>query len=234
MKHMLNNVRGGIISKLFIIPAGVALMLGFFSLGYYVGRYESKTASPGENMQPLPDVVSKNLPKPEEFTFYKTLTEKEDRTVSIDLKSKNANTVSESGKKQGDDVLKTEDQKAAKESGTESRLEKKTTPMTAAKNAVVKPFPVVETKAANRKRGASARLRFTIQVSSHPDRQTAEDDVRRMKQSGFAAFIITSELQGKGTWYRVRIGSFASRDAAERLQKAIHAKVGLEPIVLLE
>ena len=230
---MINNERGGIISKLFIIPAGVALMLGFFFLGYYVGRYESKTALPGENMQPLPDVVSKNLPKPEEFTFFKTLTEKEDRTVSIDLKSKNANTVSESEKKQSVDVLKTEDQKAAKEIGTKPGPEKKTTPVTAAKKTVVKPSPVAE-KAATRKRGASARLRFTIQVSSHPDRQTAEDDVRRMKQSGFAAFIVTSDLQSKGTWYRVRIGSFASRDAAEKLEKDIHAKVGLEPIVVLE
>jgi len=231
---MIDNDRGGIISKLFIIPAGVALMLGFFFLGYYVGRYESKTALPGENMQPLPDVVSKNLPKPEEFTFFKTLTEKEDRTVSIDLKSKSANTVSESEKKQSVDVLKTEDQKAAKESGTEPGPEKKIIPVTAAKKTVVKPSPVAEKKAATRKRGASARLRFTIQVSSHPDRQTAEDDVRRMKQSGFAAFIVTSDLQSKGTWYRVRIGSFASRDAAEKLEKDIHAKVGLEPIVVLE
>ncbi|HUI45009.1 MAG TPA: SPOR domain-containing protein [Nitrospirota bacterium] len=231
---MIDNKRGGIISKLFIIPAGVALMLGFFFLGYYIGRYESKTASPDENMQPLPDVVSKNLPKPEEFTFYKTLTEKEDRTVSIDLKSKSANTASESEKKQSFDVLKTEDQKAAKEGGTTTIPEKKATLVTAEKKTVVQASPVAEKQAATRMRGASAKLRFTIQVSSHLDRRTAEDDVRRMKQNGFAAFIITSELQGKGTWYRVRIGSFASRVAAERLQKDIHAKVGLEPIVVLE
>ena len=99
---------------------------------------------------------------------------------------------------------------------------------------MVKLSPAAEKKTATRKRGSSARLRFTIQVSSHPDRQIAEDDVRRLKESGFAAFIITSELQGKGTWYRVRVGSFASRDAAEKLEKNIHAKVGLEPIVVLE
>ena len=29
----MKNERGGIISKLFIIPAGVALMVGFFFLG---------------------------------------------------------------------------------------------------------------------------------------------------------------------------------------------------------
>jgi cell division septation protein DedD len=231
---MMNNKRGGIISKLFIIPAGVALMLGFFFLGYYVGRYESKTAAPGENMQPLPDVVSKNLPKPEEFTFFKTLTEKEDRTVSIDLKSKGANTFSEPGKKQMINGLKAVDQNTAQESGAEPRPEKKTAPVTAAKKTAVKPSPAAEKNAATRKRGASARLRYTIQVASHPDRQTAEDDVKRMKQSGFAAFIVQSELRGKGTWYRVRVGSFASRDEAEKLEKDIHAKVGLEPIVVLE
>jgi cell division protein FtsN len=234
MRHMINNERGGIISKLFIIPAGVALMLGFFFLGYYVGRYQSKTASTGDNMPPLPDVVSKNLPKPEEFTFYKTLTEKENRTVSIDLKSKNANTWSPSEKKQSVEAPKVLEQKTAKESETEPKPEKKTIPVEAVKKSVARPSPAVENKAASHKQATSAKLRYTIQVSSHTERQTAEDDVRRMKQSGFAAFIVTSELQGKGTWYRVRIGRFTNRDAAEKLQKDIHAKVGMEPIVVLE
>ncbi len=233
-EHMINNERGGIIGRLFIILAGLALMLGFFSLGYYVGRYHSKSASPGDNMPPLPDVVSKNLPKPEEFTFYKTLTDKENRTVSIDLKSKSMNTFSASETKQNADVPKSVDQKAAKDSVTLPRPEEKITPVETEKKNVTKPSPEVEKKTASRKQATSAKLRYTIQVSSHPERQTAEEDVRRMKQSGFAAFIVTSELQGKGTWYRVRIGRFTNRDAAEKLQKEIHAKVGMESIVVLE
>ncbi len=82
------NQRGGIISKLFIIPMGVALMVGFFFLGYYVGKYQSKTAASGEIAPPLPAIASNNGQKLEEFTFYKTLADKNDKTVSIDLKTK--------------------------------------------------------------------------------------------------------------------------------------------------
>ncbi len=234
MSRMINNQRGGVISKLFIIPAGVVLMLGFFFLGYYVGRYERKTASSGDNIQPLPAVVSKNQPKPEEFTFYKTLTEKENRTVSIDLKSKSENTFSDSEKKESVDAPKAVDQKTTKERGAESRPEKQTILVEATKKKVIKPSPEANKKAAPRKQVMSEKLRYTIQVSSHPEKQAAEYDVKRMKQSGFAAFIVLSELHGKRTWYRVRIGSFRNRDAAEKLEKEIHEKVGMTPIVVLE
>src|SRR4030067_1471995 len=86
----MNNERGGILSKLFAIPVGVALMVGFFFLGYYVGKYQSKSNSQLPNLPPLPDIVSQHLPKHDEYTFYKTLTDKEDKTVSLDLKPKQA------------------------------------------------------------------------------------------------------------------------------------------------
>lgn len=234
MSHMMNNERGGIIGKLFVILAGVAFMLGFFSLGYYVGRYHGKSAASGDNMPPLPDVVSKNLPKPEEFTFYKTLTDKENRTVSIDLKSKSMSTFIAAETKQSADAPKSVVQKVANDTGAGPRPEKKNTPTETARKNVVKPSSEAEKSTVSRKQIASTKLRYTIQVSSHAERQTAEEDVRRMKQSGFAAFIVISELQGKGTWYRVRVGRFTNRDAAEKLQKDIQAKLGMESIVVLE
>jgi len=82
----MNGQRGGILSKLFLIPAGVSLMIGFFVLGYYVGKHQNNTGAPSDSMQPLPDIVSRNPPKQDEFTFFKTLTDKEVKTVSIDLK----------------------------------------------------------------------------------------------------------------------------------------------------
>ena len=85
---MVYNQKGGIISKLIMIPAGVVLMAGFFFLGYYVGRYQSNAGVSGVIAQPLPEIASSTSQKQEEFTFYKTLTDKTDRTVSIDLKPK--------------------------------------------------------------------------------------------------------------------------------------------------
>jgi DedD protein len=53
-----------------------------------------------------------------------------------------------------------------------------------------------------------AKGKFTLQLSSFPDRAEAENFARRFAAQG--AFVITSEIPGKGTWYRVRMGNFAS------------------------
>ena len=50
--------------------------------------------------------------------------------------------------------------------------------------------------------------KFTLQLSSFPDRGEADAFARRFTAQG--AFIITSEIPGKGTWYRVRMGNYAS------------------------
>jgi len=231
---MITNERGGIIAKLLIIPAGVVLMMGFFFLGYYVGKYQLKTSSQGENMLPMPEIESKNPPKHEEFTFYKTLSEKQNRTVSIDLKSKSEDTQSESVKKQLPDISRAAEQSAVEERAPENKTEKKATSSDTTKKADVKPSQTMEKKTVSQKDVRTTKLRYTIQVSSHTEKQTAEEDVKLMKQGGFAAHIVTSELPGKGTWYRVRVGSFTNRDAAERLRREVQAKVGMAPIVVLE
>ncbi len=232
----MNNERGGILSKLFIIPAGVALMVGFFFLGYYVGKYQSKGGSAAESLPPLPEVVSKNLPKPEEFTFYKTLTEKDNKTVSIDLKPKPSSSNPENKPERKETAVGTKehDQPAVKEKSADSRAEKRSVPAEEAKQTAPKPSPAPEKKTALIKQPTSSKLRYTIQVSSHQEKQAADDEVKRMKQNGFAAFIVASELPGKGTWYRVRLGSFTNRDAAEKLQKTVNAKVGISSIVVIE
>jgi DedD protein len=239
------NERGGIISKLIIIPAGITLMIGFFFLGYYVGKYEGKPGAALEKMPHLPDVVAKNLPKPEEYTFYKTLTEKDGKSVSIELKPKAQNTESKAEKKQPAEPRK-ESEKQAKETAAEKKeekkAEKKDEKKTEKKAALPEPMkqPAAKTTSAPDKKTASAKpaanpkLRYTVQVSSHQEKHAAEDEVKRMKQSGFAAFIVTTDLPGKGTWYRVRMGSFSKKDAAEKLQQEILAKAGLSSIVVLE
>src|SRR5512145_1115690 len=84
----MHNQRGGIISKVFIIPAGVVVIIAVFTMGYYVGRDEGRKTASNEKPPALPEVVSQYLPKKEEFTFYKTLTDKGEKTVSIELKTK--------------------------------------------------------------------------------------------------------------------------------------------------
>jgi len=77
-------------------------------------------------------------------------------------------------------------------------------------------------------------LRYTVQIAAYPEKGLAEDEVRKMKKRGYAAFIASSELPGKGMWHRVRLGSFLNRTAAEKLQKDIRAKEGVSALVVIE
>jgi cell division protein FtsN len=228
-KIMVNNQKGGILSNIFIIPVGVALMVGFFFLGYYVGKYQCKSNISDEIATPLPEISSSTGTQKEEFTFYKTLTDKTNKTVSIDLKDRNSK-----------DEIKTEKRQTVPETHRESPVQS----VPKEKRIEIKaeeasPVPVKAKQAASREsRNAvmkeSAKLRYTVQTASYQDKNMAEDEAKRLKKRGFAAFVISSELPGKGRWYRVRLGSFSTKTAAEKLQKTIQAKEGISSIILTE
>lgn len=196
----MNNDRGGFISNILIVPIGIGLMIGIFFLGYYVGSTRAKAAAAGEPLPPLPDLLSQQLPKPEEFTFYKTLTEKENKTVSIDVKPRPAEAVSQAVKRETS-------------AETRSKSEAKTE---------LKPAPT-----------AGGKLRYTIQLASYPEKGLAEEEVKNKKKQGYAAFVVAFN-QGKSTWYRVRLGRFSNRAAAEKLLQEIKSKAGGAPFITQE
>ena len=57
---------------------------------------------------------------------------------------------------------------------------------------------------------------FTLQLSASQSRDEADRYVRRLRDRGYAPYIVKAEVAGKGTWYRVRMGSFPTKDAAQR------------------
>ncbi len=57
---------------------------------------------------------------------------------------------------------------------------------------------------------------FTLQLSAFQDRQEAERFAARLRDRGYAPYIVSAEVPNKGTWFRVRMGSFPSREAATR------------------
>lgn len=59
--------------------------------------------------------------------------------------------------------------------------------------------------------------RFAVQVVSTKERKEAEDLASRLKGKGYAAVVSESKVEGKGTWFRVRVGKRLSRTAAEEL-----------------
>jgi DedD protein len=210
---MICNQRGGILSAIFLIPIGIAVIAGFFFLGYYIGKHQSKT-NPNEIVVPLPEVVSKNLPEKEEYTFYKTLTEKGSKTVSIELKTKTEDVKSSPGKKMAE-------QETGKNSETDLKTEKM--PQTPKEGESKQQIPKNE-----------PRLLYTLQIASYQEKAQADADAKKLKQKGYAAFVKSVEVPGKGTWYRVRLGSFSNRISAEKLQKELKAKAGITPFVTIE
>ena len=57
---------------------------------------------------------------------------------------------------------------------------------------------------------------FTLQLGASPNREDAERQASRLREKGYAPYIVTAEVPGKGIWYRVRMGSFPTKDAATR------------------
>lgn len=55
---------------------------------------------------------------------------------------------------------------------------------------------------------------ITLQVGSFNDRAQADDRVSRLKAAGVDARIVTANIPGRGTWYRVQVGRFVSREQA--------------------
>jgi cell division septation protein DedD len=205
----MNNERGGIISSILVVPIGIGLMIGIFFLGYYVGSTRAKAAATGEPLPPLPDLLSQQIPKPEEFTFYKTLTERDNRTVSIDVKPRPAESAPQVVKREAPAEMR-----AKPDARTEL---KPSPPSTAPKQAPA----------------AGGRPRYTIQLASYPEKGLAEEEVKNLKKQGYAAFVVAFK-QDTSTWYRVRLGRFSNRDSAEKLLQEIKSKEGGSPFITLE
>jgi len=207
--------KGGVLSKLFIIPAGVVVIIGVFLLGYYMGRGQSRPTA-GDKPPALPDVVSQYLPKNEDLTFYKTLTEKGEKNVSVDLRPKTKSDEPAPTKK--DDLPSPPETKPSKRPEPQA----KPTPVQTAKKEPAAP------------KSSASKVRYTIQIAAYPDRSMAEDEVRSMKRKGYAAFVVASNLPDKGTWYRVRVGSFANRQSAEKLAGELKSKEAMTTFVTTE
>jgi DedD protein len=66
---------------------------------------------------------------------------------------------------------------------------------------------------------ADAKGAFALQVAASQDRHEAERQVARLKEKGYSPYIVTGDVPGKGTWFRVRVGHFRTRDEATRYRQ---------------
>ena len=61
-----------------------------------------------------------------------------------------------------------------------------------------------------------AKERYTIQLGSFTQKEKAYALKNKLKKEGLVARVSERVLNGKGTWYRVRMGSFSTPEEAQQ------------------
>jgi cell division septation protein DedD len=64
---------------------------------------------------------------------------------------------------------------------------------------------------------------WSVQVNAFPVERDARRLAKRLTDRGYDAFVVTADIGGK-TWYRVRVGRFATRSDAKALQEELQTK----------
>jgi DedD protein len=78
---------------------------------------------------------------------------------------------------------------------------------------------------------AKASGAFTIQVGAFKDKATADSIVGRLKSKGFAAYVVAPEGSDGGL-YNVRVGHYAARADAERVQTKLRDDEKFKPFIV--
>ena len=73
---------------------------------------------------------------------------------------------------------------------------------------------------------------YALQVSAFRERSDAERLKKKLQNDGLSVRIVSGEVSGKGTYYRVRVGKYASREEALRGRASLKGKVAGTPIVV--
>ena len=221
----------------FYFMAGAAGLILSFLAGVMVGRGVDSSAGEVRAARPLAEerVVAEESPaaRPapppaEELTYAQRL---EGDKVDDSLRPANVSASAASpGVKPSSAQMK--GGTAAESSRTSAAVtEPAKAPTSApAKNVPPKPSPAAKVAAPKPASGPSAVASFTIQVGAFKDKITADSVVERLKEKGFAAYVVTPE--GSDALYNVRVGSYPARADAERVQTRLRDEEKYKPFIV--
>ena len=123
------------------------------------------------------------------------------------------------------------DKKPPKTTGEKATKQSTSKKETAVKSGAVKKEPAKPPIASKSEAKPSGKF-FTVQVAAVKVAKDADRLVGQLKKKGYPAYRIISKVQGKGIWFRVRIGEYNRRtDARDTMQKL--KKSGMKPILVL-
>lgn len=73
---------------------------------------------------------------------------------------------------------------------------------------------------------------YSVQVGSFRSREQAESLLNRLTQKGYRVAIRPTTLPGKGIWYRVQVGGFTERGAADRLAQQLASQERMTGVII--
>jgi len=73
---------------------------------------------------------------------------------------------------------------------------------------------------------------YQLQVSSFKTEQEAGAFAQQLRVRGHKAYVVTANVPGRGTWYRVRVGPFPTQAAASSYRSSFEAKEHVVPFVV--
>jgi DedD protein len=82
-----------------------------------------------------------------------------------------------------------------------------------------------ESRAAKDDPATKHKSRYTLQLSSFQDKNEAQSFLDSVKGAGYAPYLVEADVDGKGTFYRVRLGTYSSYDDAIDAKTSFEAKV---------
>lgn len=69
--------------------------------------------------------------------------------------------------------------------------------------------------------GRASAGQYTIQVSSFQTSDEANAYAASLKRKGYTPYVVSTQIAGKGTWYRVRLGAFATSESANAAKQQL-------------
>ncbi len=75
---------------------------------------------------------------------------------------------------------------------------------------------------------------YTVQVASVPAEAEAQALVKRLQARGFEAYLVRADVPGKGTRYRIRVGRFLNRAAAQQKANEMLSQGLIKEFVIVE
>ncbi len=234
---------------IFVLIAGVILAVYFlgFATGWFLykarkagpsatpgnisaaaGQKPGETAPPADTRRNTRDANGKSSEPP--LTFYQTLPKGEVAALGSGLNPAPVPASSSSGKSgkesekaqtAGRNEKHRQNPNSDKNNGDDG-----TTSSTAKKDYAADNYG----EASNPSNSAASVKTYTVQAASCSVKKEAEAVKVALDRKGLLSYIVESKIQGKGTWYRVRLGNHLDMETANK----IAAKVGKNAIVIPE